>query len=391
MNIREKIEDFRDDTGLYDVGDFPDNEVIKLLNRAGRELCDLDAFVIERQYSWAKVANQSRYSLPDDFFGLKKLIVDGDDVVEKGSVDYIKGLQAGYGAEGTPFMWGIWRDKLWLHYIPGSAAETTTLVGNHTTASTSFTVVTPSDGIPNRGVVQIDSEIAYYEKTEVSGSNTILSVLERGKEDTVSASHSDGATVTFLTIEMDYWARFRKNLKVPETGQGEEASGGSSLTAGRHYLMWTYYDNSRGLESYPKDLLSLSPSSGEKISLSNLIDAPDLETFQKRIYMTKAAETQPYYLVTTLSSGTTTYDIDIADSNLHTEFDWDDVGGDNMPNELCRAQVDWAIYRWLWRSKRFGESREYKQAALDAFLTGKRAIARRRTANVHEMRPDIVM
>lgn len=388
MNIKNLIEDFRDDLLLYDDEDIPDNSIIRLLNRAGEHLTDLDAYCIERRYSIAAVANTPNYDLPGDFYDGKFVLVDNDERTRKIGISEMMNAKVGLNTTGDPYSYAFWEDDLWVYNVPGSSATTSTLNGALTSSSTSI-VLNDASEFPNRGCVKIDDEKIYFE----SKSGNTLSVLTRGVEDTVAASHSDASTVTWHNIELFYFARYRDFLYAPETGVADTASGGSNLDAGRHYLMWTYYDNARGLESYPRDLYSITTTSGQRISMTNLVDAPDMETFQKRIYTTKAGCTQPFYLVTTLSQGTTSYNIDSSDATLGaaSSFDWDSVGGDNLPKEMRMAQLDWAISRYLKRSKRFGEAAQYEMNSMEKFIKAVKAIRRRRNVAAKARTPDIVL
>lgn len=392
MNIKKLIENFRGDLGLDDE-DAPTNQIMRWVNRAGEWLTDLDAYGIERRYSIAKVANQFSYTLPGDFFDMKILIIDDDDTTRKTDVDEVLYSKLGLTGKGDPYIHGIWENKLWIQGTPGDAAVTATLSGGITASSTTITVVTPSGGVQGRGCIKIDDEKIYYESAAASGSNTILSVLTRGVEDTAAAAHSDGATVTWHSIELFYFARFREMLNAPETGRADIGTGGTLLDAGRHYLMWTYYDHVRGLESYPHDLFSITTAATEKIALTNLVDAADLETYQKRIYMTKADYSQPLYLVTTLDSGTSSYNIDMADATLGANdvFDWDNVGGDNLPDEFRGAVEEKAKALYLRISKRYGEAGECEALAVQKFLAAKKVVQGRRTAVAMSRRPDIYL
>jgi hypothetical protein len=392
MNIKKLIENFRDDLGLDDE-DAPTNQVIRWINRAGEWMTDLDAYAIERRYSIAQVANQFSYSLPADFFDRKLLLIDNDDRTKDTDVNEILASKIGFPGKGEVYMSGIWEGKLWIQGTPGSGAVTTTLSGGISSSATSLTVVTPSGGVQGRGCVKIDNEKIYYENAEASGSNTILSVLTRGVEDTAAAAHLDGATVTWHGIELFYYARYRDMLNAPETGRTDIGTSGTLLDAGRHYLMTTFYDNVRGLESYPHDLYSITTAATEKISLTNLVDAADLKTYQKRIYMTKADYSQPFYLVTALDAGTNSYDIDIADATLelNAAFNWDNVGGDNLPDEFRGAVEEKVKALYLRRSKRYGEAGEYESLAVQKFLAAKKVVQSRRSAVAMSRKPDIWM
>jgi hypothetical protein len=107
-------------------------------------------------------------------------------------------------------------------------------------------------------------------------------------------------------------------------------------------------------------LLGLTTAEGDRLELSELNDAPYGAGYQKRIYMTKAGTTWPYFLVTTLAHGTTTYNIDVVDGELPTtEFDWDTVGGGNLPDELTAVLVELVLSRWARGKRRMGEAAEY--------------------------------
>lgn len=390
MNLRQMIEDFRDDL-LIEADDLPNNMVISLLNRKGVDLIDADAYAIERQYSFAAVAGKSFYALPGDFFDLRMITIDNEERTSKTDHTEMMNAKLGYGSVGEPYLHAIWQDQLHLHSTPGSSATATTLAGTITASATSITVVTPSGGLPGRGCIQIDSEKIYFDTVTASGSNSILTNVQRGREDTAAAAHSDGATVTVLNIELSYFARYREFLKCPETGRADLGTGGALLTAGRHYLLWTYYDSVRGLESYPHDLYSLTSAATNTLALTNLVDAADLKQYQKKIYMTKADYSQPYYLVTTLNAGTNSYTIDVADSSLVTAFDWDSVGGSNMPDELRSAQLDFAIAKYLKRSKRYGEAVEFEGMGAAKWQKGVRVIRGRRNVAAMSRMPDIIM
>lgn len=392
MNLKDQIKQFRDDSLVQDEGDLPDNSIIDLLNRAGQQLIDMDAYAIERRYSQASVAARSYYVLPADFYDFRLLVVNNSLRISKVDIDIITNDRIGTRAIGDSYTYGFWGNELFLQVPPGSDGATTTLNGSITASSSSISIVTPS-GMVNRGCILIDSEKIYFDTATASGSNTTLSNIQRGREDTAAAAHSDGATVTLLNIEMWYYARYRKHLKAPELGRGDPVTSGGNLDVGRHYLLWTYYDNVRGLESYPRDLYSITTQASYYIALRSLVDAPDLKSYQKRIYMTRVGYTQPFYLVTTLEAGTTSYNVDMVDSVLLTkaEFDWDNIGGGNMPDELRDAQVDKAIALYLRPRKRHNEADRYEISATNKFLMGIRAIKGRRTVAAKSRRPDIVL
>ncbi|MFQ5453507.1 MAG: hypothetical protein ACE5D6_04900 [Candidatus Zixiibacteriota bacterium] len=379
MDIRKRVELFRLDSGEDDGDIFPDNSVLELLADAGEHIIEIDSYAIERRKSILAVESKGEYSLPDDFYDGRRMLYDNDDMLSKTDLNGIRQIDIGYYGLSQPFVWAVYNDLLHLRSKPGSGGKTTTLVGAHTATSTSITVVTPSAGdLPNRGAIKINSEVIYYEKKETSGANSALSILTRGAEDTVAAAHSDGDTVTHYGIEFYYYARYRRFLKAPETGEVNTASGGSNLTVGTHYLMWTYYDSAKGLESYPFNMGSVKSSSGEKLSLTGFNDAPDLESYKKRVYKTKAGLTQPFYLATTINAGTLTGEIDITDATLaaNSAFSWASVGGDNLPDKLHLAQVDYAVAKRFKQRKRFTDASFKMQEFAEHFGFGVSAIRR---------------
>lgn len=392
MDIRKRVELFRMDSGEDDADIFPDNLVLELLSDAGEHIVDMDSYAIERRRSILAVASKGEYALPDDFYDGRRVLFDNDDVLSKTNLSGIRNIDVGYYGLSKPFVWAVFNDLLFLRHKPGSDGKSTTLVGAHTATSTSITVVTPVTGsLPTRGTVVINSERIYYEKAEISGANTVLSILTRAAEDTVAAAHSDSDAVTHYGIEFYYYARYSRLLKSPENGEINTASGGSNLTVGTHYLMWTYYDAETGLESYPFNLGSVKSGSGEKFSLSGFNDAADLESYQKRVYMTKAGLTQPFYLATTINAGTLIGEIDIADATLETydTFGWANVGGDNLPDKLQQAQIDYAVAKRYKQRKRYSDAAVKMHDFAEHFGMAVRAIKRVRDVSRGRCRTDL--
>lgn len=305
MNLQEKIDFFIRKAAEEISTDFPENQIIDLLNEARLDLVVEDKVLsVQRTHAFAAVASQGRYTVPSDWLlkATNRMKYNFSYILDFVGKEKIENLIEIRDQVDTPFAWGIWNKRFHVWPRPGTASPTTTVV---TDSGTSMVLVNNAD-FNTIGYFVIGTERIYYQTKTVSGSNMTVGALFRGENDTVQATHSAGATVTQLDFSIDYYSRGRDYLYRPTTGQVANAASGGTFTAGDYIFGWTYYNSSDGKESLLHSLGKHTLVTNGEISLSQLVDDSSGKSDQKRIYITAAGTTSPFLLHTTIAAGVTT-------------------------------------------------------------------------------------
>ncbi len=350
MNLQEKISFFIRKAATEVSTDFPENQIIDLINEARLDMVVEDKILtIQRTHAFAAVASQGRYSLPSDWLlkASNQIKYNFSYILDFVSKERIENLIEIRDQIDTPFAWGIWNKRLHVWPRPGTASPTTTVVSD---GDTTLTLVNNAN-YNTIGYVVIGTERIYYQTKTVSGANMILGVLNRGENDTVQASHSAGATVTQLDFSTDYYSRGRDYIYRPSTGLATIAASGGTFTAGDYVFGWTYYDSASGNESLMHDLGSHTLALNGTITLSQLVDDSSEKSNQKRIYITAVGTTAPFLLHTTINAGTNSSAI-TSESASTTEFAIANIT--NLMDEtyhhalVYRALKNWAEEHREW-------------------------------------------
>ena len=318
MNLQEKIDFFIRKAATEISTDFPENQIIDLLNEARLDMVVEDKILtIQRTHAFAAVASQGRYSLPSDWLlkATNQIKYNFSYILNFASKGKIENLIEIRDQIDTPFAWGVWNKNFHIWPRAGTASPTTTVV---TDSGTSLLLVN-NTAFNTIGYIVIGSERIYYQTRVVSGSNMTLGVLSRAENDTVQVSHSAGATVTQLDFSTDYFSRGRDYLHRPSTGVVAIVASGGTFTAGNYKFGWTYYNSSDGKESLMYDLGTHTLATNGTITLSQLVDDSSGKSNQKRIYITAASSTSPFLLHSTIAAGTTSKAI-TSETPSSTEF-----------------------------------------------------------------------
>ena len=315
LTMENYVNDFRKAIGdnSYHI-----NNIIDYLNKAQTQ-CTFDLeYLIKRKKSYATVAYQSEYSLPSDYAEMVAIRWDKDPM---GSMTWAKleelSEQDRNSLGDATLFWH--RDtKFGFWYRPDAASPTSEVYTAVSSTTTTSIVIDYDAEFPDRGVIQIDSEVIYYDKkTDSSTTYSTLSVCTRGAEGTIAATHAENATVTLLDIEIFYYAYPKKFIEYPEGGTLTVSAGGS-IDAGDHDYLVTFYSYSLGAESYPYRIgKATATGANGTVSFSNLPVSTDTDVTYKRIYRTKA-DSNIYYYLTEIANATTTGTDTAADSTLST-------------------------------------------------------------------------
>lgn len=350
MNLQEKIKFFIKKAAEEISTDFPEDQIIDLLNEARMDLVVEDKILsIQRTHAFAAVAFQGRYSLPTDW-----LLKATNQM--KYNFSYLLGFVGKEKLENlieirdqidTPTAWAVWNKKFVIWPRAGTASPTTTVVTDN---GTSIVMVNNAD-FNSIGYIKIGSERIYYLTKTVSGSNMTLGVLTRAENDTVQATHSAGATVTQLDFSIDYFSRGRDYLYSPSTGLVTPATSGGTFTAGDYYFGWTHYNSTDGNESLLHELGKHTLATNGKITLSELLDNSSGKSNQKRIYITAAGTTSPFLLHNTIDAGVTSSVItsETASSTEYAVGNIKDLTDETYHHALIyRSLVNWAEEKREW-------------------------------------------
>lgn len=350
MNLQEKINFFIRKAATEISTDFPENQIIDLINDARLDLVVEDKILtIQRTHAFAAVASQGRYSLPSDWMlkASNQIKYNFSYILDYVGKERIENLIEIRDQIDTPFAWGVWNKRLHVWPRPGTASPTTTVVTDN---GTSMVLVNNAD-FNSIGYYVVGSERIYYQTKTVSGSNMTLGVLTRAENDTVQASHSAGAVATQLDFSTDYYSRGRDYLYRPSTGVVTLAASGGTFTSGVYVLGWTYYNSSDGKESLMHELGTHTLATNGTITLTQLIDDTSGKSNQKRIYITAVGTTSPFLLLTTISAGTTSSVI-TSETPSSTEFAIANIT--NLMDEtyhhalVYRALINWAEENREW-------------------------------------------
>ncbi len=350
MNLQEKINFFTRKAATEISTDFPENQIIDLINDARLDLVVEDKILtIQRTHAFAAVASQGRYSIPSDWMlkASNQIKYNFSYILDYHSKESIENLIEIRDQIDTPFAWGVWNKKFHIWPRAGTASPTTTVVTDNDTSM----VLVNNANFNSIGYYVVGSERIYYQTKVVSGANMTLGVLSRAENDTVQASHSAGATVTQLDFSTDYFSRGRDYLYRPSTGLVTIAASGGSFTAGDYIFGWTYYNSSDGNESLIYDLGKHTLASNGTITISQLVDDSTGKSDKKRIYITAVGTTSPFLLHTTIAAGTTS-SILTSETPSSTEFAIANIT--NLMDEtyhhalIYRALKNWAEEHREW-------------------------------------------
>ncbi len=350
MNLQEKINFFIRKAATEISTDFPENQIIDLINDARLDLVVEDKILtIQRTHAFAAVASQGRYPIPSDWMlkASNQIKYNFSYILDYVGKERIENLIEIRDQIDTPFAWGVWNKNLHVWPRPGTASPTTTVVADNDTSM----VLVNNANYNAISYIVIGSERIYYQTKVVSGANMTLGVLTRAENDTVQATHSTGATVTQLDFSTDYFSRGRDYLNRPSTGQVLVESADGGFTAGDYLFGWTYYNSSDGNESLLYDLGKHTIVEDGKITLSQLVDDSTGKSNQKRIYITVAGSTSPFLLHTTIAAGTTTATIS-TETPSSTEYAIGNIT--NLMDEtyhhalIYRAIKNWAEENREW-------------------------------------------
>ncbi len=350
MNLQEKISFFIRKAASEISTDFPENQIIDLLNDARLDMVVEDKVLsIQRTHAFAAVASQGRYAVPSDWLlkASNQIKYNFSYILDYTSKERIENLIEIRDQIDTPFAWGVWNKLFHIWPRAGTASPTTTVVTDN---STSLVLVNNAD-FNTIGYIVIGSERIYYQTRTVSGSNMTLGVLTRAENDTVQATHSAGATVTQLDFSTDYFSRGRDYLYRPSTGLITNVATSGAFTAGVYGFGWTYYDSTSGNESLLHDLGRHTVVTDGKINFSQLVDDSTEKSNQKRIYITGAGSTSPFLLHTTIAAGTTSITI-TSETPSSTEYavgNIKDLTDETYHHALIyRALKNWAEEHREW-------------------------------------------
>jgi hypothetical protein len=376
MTLSQMLDLYRQRSGQRDNFILTDNEVVDDLNAA---IDDINIMTQNRfmpsRYSWASVANQDLYALPGNFGDIIRLYRNLEVPMKERS-EYFLLDDAVYQA-GTPIEFAIWGNYLRLIFKENESAKTATLGANISASATSLWFTDANDQFLDQGTILINSEKIRYHHKSVSGSTITLTFLaaNRGVERTLAAAHTAGATITQQNLEMLYWAKAVPFIYGPDqqAGQIGDPAADGAIESGTRKYYWTFYDSTNNIESSPRDMGEHTFTVDQKITLSDLVDAPYGLGYSKKIYRSLANTTAPLYLLTTLNDGTTSYIDNISDAALAagTGGTWSRSNAKtNLPEETHEPLVDLAV------AKRFAVMKRYDEADRLAFQSIQKIKAR---------------
>lgn len=374
MNCQKMVRLLRGEVGLKSRSKLSDNEVIEDLNEAV-EFCDelSDGRLIESLVTWPMVANKDIYALPGTFLDVKQVMYCNNPPMDKYGWDDLKYNAKNSFSSGC-FAFAIFGNQIRIVGRESSAAVSSDLYASLSKVETDYLYLNydADNEFPIKGTVKIDNEKIKYHYMSRTGNIVTLQFLERGQEHTAAAAHSTSATVTLQDIEMLYFAKDLGFILAPDYDTGKIVlSSGGSVDAGTHVYYWCYYDPDTNRESLPRNFGVITIESGtQNVAFSELIDDPDGEGYQKRIYRSAAGTTAPLYLVTTLDNGTTTFTDSVADSSIASNASYD--------KDNCSLEYDQMFHRSigkvgagirLRKLKRFEESDKLIADGSNLFMT----------------------
>ena len=362
MTLSQMVDLYRQRSGQRDNFILTDNEVVDDLNAAIDDINNISQNrLMPSRYSWGAVANQDLYALPTNFGDIVRLYRNLQAPLDERSEILL--LDDAVYQAGTPVEFAIWGNYLRLVFKENEAAKTAILGASITSTSTSLWFTDANNQFLDQGTVLIDSEKIRYHHKSVSGSTVTLTFLaaNRGAERTLAAAHTVGATITQQNLEMLYWCKAVPFIYGPDQAAGSigDPVADGAIEAGTRKYYWTFYDNVNNIESMPRDLGEHTFTADQKITLSDLVDAPYGLGYQKKIYRSTAGTTAPLYWLTTLNDGTTSYTDNLADTTLiaGTGGTWSRSNAKtNLPEEVHELIVDLGV------SKRFAVMKRYDEA-----------------------------
>lgn len=200
-------EELRSRLGEATAARFSNSELTRWLNLSAQEFQDR-ARVITRNKSYSTVANQQRYTLPDDWSETIASWYQPGTLVRPLVKRKLEEMLTWMFQTGDPYCHAVNEDQRedWLYPVPSASAGADQLNGAVSATATTLTLDSTSD-FPSRGRVTIDDECIYY----TGKTSTTLTGCVRASEDTKAESHSDNAVVTWRDVEFSYYAvpRFR--------------------------------------------------------------------------------------------------------------------------------------------------------------------------------------
>ncbi len=250
--LAEQIEEVRHRIDEFSTNKITNNYIIRQLHDGSVRLARELYLTTDDVTAFSSVTAQQGYPLPADFIDSSNIIWQFD--VSHYSLQYLdrKNLLQSLPQQGDPVCYSIdeARKLLLVDPIPQGSAQTTTLTGTHSAVLTTITVASTA-GFGGMGYITIDSEIIQY--TAVTP--TTFTGCVRGACNTVAASHTGAAVVTWDDFVL-YYTRLPKHATKLITTSKVTIPNGSTSVTGDGTVQWV-----SGQNIYPGQYLGIGQMS----------------------------------------------------------------------------------------------------------------------------------
>ena len=197
-NLASRVQKFRRLFQELSAAETSNRQIIQWNHDVELEVANVTGLLRDTR-SFSLVANQKIYTLPDEVLDVEAcLYLPNLSHYLLPSIDRDAFVQYLYQT-GLPQCYTSFRGKSQLGFwpVPSTAAQSTALNGALSATATTITVdATTSFG--NQGRITIDDEVISY----TGLTSTTFTGCVRGAENTIAASHSDDATVTWRDVEV---------------------------------------------------------------------------------------------------------------------------------------------------------------------------------------------